>query len=138
MPSGCIEYRSRGNGIKHRYGGLIVIDGKRVTAARAAFMLVRGYIPPGVEVCHTCDNPRCCNVDHLFLGTHSDNMRDCDVKRRRDRRPALTNTDAARVHHLRHSGWTFGQIGRELGISAQAAGMIASGKRHASAIPCPQ
>lgn len=49
---------------------------------RLAWTLAKGKIPPGMAVCHKCDDPGCCNPDHLWLGTHTDNMKDCKAKKR--------------------------------------------------------
>ena len=47
-----------------------------VLAHRVAWMLVRGSVPVGKCLCHKCDNPRCVNPDHMFIGTRADNNRD--------------------------------------------------------------
>ena len=49
---------------------------------RIAWELTFGKIPRGMDVCHSCDNRRCCNPLHLFLGTHQDNMDDKVAKGR--------------------------------------------------------
>ena len=55
---------------------------KLAYAHRASFEIANGPIPDGMCVCHTCDNPGCFNPDHLFLGSHQQNMEDMASKGR--------------------------------------------------------
>ena len=55
---------------------------RAVAASRVAWELYVGPVPKGMEVCHHCENPACVNPEHLFLGTHKDNMNDRDRKGR--------------------------------------------------------
>lgn len=77
--TGCIEW-IRGAG-KAGYGE-IRDRGRRMYTHRLSWELHFGEISEGMEVCHTCDNPPCIAPEHLFIGTHQQNMADSKSKGR--------------------------------------------------------
>ena len=66
---------------QHGYGHLRFAQ-KSTHAHRVSWLLVRGPIPPNLQVLHKCDVPACVNPDHLFLGSISDNVQDSVAKKR--------------------------------------------------------
>lgn len=70
------------NGSKIRGYGQFRFEGKTQLAHRVSYKIHRGIIPKGLELCHKCDVRDCVNPDHLFIGTRSDNMKDCVKKGR--------------------------------------------------------
>ena len=76
--TGCWEWQ----GTMHHSGyGCFKDKGKFTYTHFASYRAFHGPTD-GKFVCHRCDNPKCCNPDHLFLGTHEENMEDMKVKGR--------------------------------------------------------
>jgi len=79
-PNDCWEWQ--GGKDKDGYGRYNMKP-TRYGAHRLSYMWTKGPIPPGMVVCHSCDNPGCVNPDHLWVGTQQDNVKDMDQKNRR-------------------------------------------------------
>lgn len=108
-------------------------------AHRAAWRIFRGEIPAGAYVCHRCDVRSCTNPDHLFLGTHRDNMRDAANKGRvriprasyasdETHQPAKLTNDQVRV--IRAADRRYGvatQLARQFAVSVSAVCLARDG-----------
>lgn len=99
---------------QHGYG-LIGYDYGNVRAHRVAHEIFNGPIAPGLIICHHCDNPPCCNPQHLYAGTETDNSRDRVERGRTTRgrpgqrgqespRSKLTNTQARQIREQYQRG----------------------------------
>lgn len=75
--NGCVEW----NGLIVKGYGQSSLYGKKEGVHRIVFKLIKGTIGD-LQVLHQCDNPICINPEHLFLGTHEDNMKDRNSKKR--------------------------------------------------------
>jgi hypothetical protein len=107
---------------------------------RAAWEATFGAIPEGLFVCHRCDNRRCCNPEHLFLGTAAENSADMKVKGRaaRPRGAAcgMAKLTAAQVSEIRRrfvpgrlaklrSGCSSPELAAEFGVSRKYIAKLA-------------
>lgn len=106
--------------------------GRDISSHVAAWILIKGPVPKGMCVLHHCDNPRCVNPDHLWIGTQLENMRDM-VKKRRARgcrgeshaNHKLTSSDVASIRSLKLSGHTGVELAKRFGVTpAQISNIV--------------
>jgi len=79
LETGCLEWTGK---IDNTGYARVALEKKRMTAHRASFLAHYGHIPAHFLVCHSCDNRKCILPEHLFVGTHKDNMVDAKNKKR--------------------------------------------------------
>lgn len=79
-PTDCWEWTGAKTGFG--YGHMGISGRRQVYAHRLSYVIHNGPIPPGMHVCHSCDNPKCVNPGHLWVGTAQDNAIDRDAKGR--------------------------------------------------------
>jgi transcriptional regulator with GAF, ATPase, and Fis domain len=106
-----------------RYGAFWVdkeFNNQRMTGAhRASYFIHTGVHPKSSEVCHSCDNTLCVNPEHLFLGSHTENMRDMVLKGRHRIGGQKMDTQKKTLGQiLKKKGWEVKQIAKVLGISS--------------------
>lgn len=109
-----------------RYG-TISVSGKDIPAHRFSYQMHYGKIPTGMHVCHKCDVTFCVNPEHLFLGTHRDNMHDMSVKGRGGRHSSLTKQDIQQILELRKAGMSVTEISVKFGIHNSYASRLSRG-----------
>ena len=105
---------------------------KTVRAHRASWELHNGPIPNGLHVLHKCDVRCCVNPDHLFLGTHLDNMRDRHLKGRstgpKGSAAAKAKLSDADVVLIRSSKLPARELAESLGVNKSTIYSILNGR----------
>lgn len=122
------------------YGAIGTGAGPRVHPThRVAYQLFKGAIGAGLQVCHHCDVPACCNPDHLFLGTAKDNSDDKMAKGRHKLSPnvypgvgvdlrvkSLTKRMRNQIIALRMAGESLKSLASQFDMTELAASEICS------------
>ncbi len=107
-------------------------DSKNSMAYRVSYLINKGPIPKGLFVCHHCDQPSCVNPDHLFLGTHKDNMNDRDSKGRNGYQKGEVNGNSklkeAQIIEIRNSSLSHTELGIMYGVAPEHIAGIRKGK----------
>jgi hypothetical protein len=121
--SGCLLWTA---GVDDWGYGQFSVGGRKLRAHRVAWVKVHGEIPKGMLVLHRCDTPPCVNVDHLFLGTNDDNMRDMVEKGRAACGEALVQSKLTEddVRAIRKDPRDTVVLGREYGVDHTSIGRI--------------
>jgi len=120
--NGCWEW----TGILNSGYGTFKLNGKNIAAHRFAYRHYKGEIPERLCVCHTCDNRKCVNPDHLFLGTHLDNFRDMIKK---GRHPfAISEERVREIRRLYNAGVSQGGISQLFSIHKKTVQKIVTNR----------
>ncbi len=135
LANGCWEWTGTKVGAGY---GRVCFGGRHQLSHRLVYRLCVAPVTKTQEVCHNCpggDNPACCNPAHLWVGTHTDNMRDCEAKGRNShpgRRgeqsgtAKLTEVDVREIRRRVAAGENGRVIAEEKGISRTTVSQIAN------------
>lgn len=133
----CWDWRAA-KAVRGGYG-IMSFSGKPMRANRISWIVFRGEIPDGMQVCHACDNPPCCNPEHLFLGSAKENAADMISKGRqkptRGTDHPMSKLSGDQVGEIVVKGIVdkigTRELGRQYGVSYETVAWILKGKRYA-------
>lgn len=135
---GCLEFQGHRN--RKGYGTVGRSESKSMLAHRAVWIAEHGAIAPGLIVCHRCDNPCCCNIEHLFLGSNADNTRDMLTKGRGfwrvnagNGKCRLSVQQVEEIRQAREGGESCDSIANRYGVHATHVSRISRGLRRSYA-----
>jgi len=134
-PNGCWEWTGA---LTENGYGYIGYQGDNIMVHRLVWELTNGPIPDGHLTCHKCDvnyppgdktYRRCCNPEHLFVGTHTDNMQDMHNKQRHAHgethgNSKLGETDISEIRRRYKEGVSQSVLAREYGVSQTLVSMV--------------
>lgn len=136
----CWEWNRK---IRRNGYGVFTYKNRQILAHRFSYTLFYGEVPESLLVCHSCDNRKCVNPDHLFLGESVDNVHDMIRKGRHSPPPTfygekhsrafskLSKEDVINIFNLKDT-LQFGdikKIAKEYGVSTATISSIMSGSR---------
>src|SRR5215467_11529104 len=114
--------------LDHKGYGRLIFNGQWWAIHRLVWTWNYGPIPDGLFVLHSCDNPACARPDHLFLGTHQDNMDDMMKKGRSSDQRGARNANAKltpkQVVEIRSAKGSQESIARRYGITQSMVSKI--------------
>jgi hypothetical protein len=130
--NGCWEWTSA---FQLKGYGMFWFQNKHTHAHRISWLLTNGEIPKGLSVCHRCDNRKCVNPDHLFLGTQKDNIQDCVKKGRAIRSNGnnhychkLKEENIHEIVYMFHNGYSSKKIAKIFNVSPSTIRKVVNNK----------
>lgn len=135
LENGCWASETSYKGV-HGYSELQISENNVQHSYRThifSYMHFRGNIPKGMLVCHKCDNRYCCNPDHLFLGTPSENSQDMVRKGRglvgeKNPNTKFKEQDVLNIYADLDRGMLRSQIAQKYGVKSETICHIANGR----------
>lgn len=127
--NGCWEWQGPRNNCG--YGQVWVMVGNKqrgLLVHRVMWEHAHGAIPHGLLVCHTCDNRRCCNPEHMFLGTSKDNSQDMVKKNRHISERRKITFEMAQAIRTLADKFPQRELAERFGVGRQSISLILSGK----------
>lgn len=127
VETGCHEWQASlnrgGYGKFNSYGG-----NSSDPAHRVAYRLFVAPIPDGAYILHRCDNRKCVNPDHLFIGTQDDNISDMDSKQRRGTKSNLTYNQVDQIKFMLGKNYSQNEIAKYFNVNQTTISRIKLGK----------